>query len=100
MNEVKNLEYHVFLKNYDSLYVIKTNTYNVDVKEILKWFFGNYYHVELVLENPKIIFSNLYVYETREELLEDIEWKCETYYFDEEGEELDSKIKYLKSILI
>lgn len=91
--------YYVFLKNHDMLEIVKVNQYNEDVEKILKWFFSPNYKVILVLKNPELIFCESWAITTKKEMLEEMKSRKEGYWWDEEGEELEEKLKFLESIL-
>lgn len=92
--------YHIFLNNHGMLKVVKTNAYDKKVEDILKWCFGNSYSVMMVVKDGEVIFAQNFTIDTKEEILEEVEFKSKSYWWDEEGEELQEKIEFLISILV
>lgn len=93
--------YYVLITSYDSKMIIKTNCYNEDIEYYIQWLYGSSYCVDAVFKSPEeVSFENWYVNKTKEDILDDIECKKLSWWFDEEGEELESKIKEIVDKLV
>lgn len=91
--------YLIILKNYDSMYAVKTKRYDEEVVASLKWYFG-YHDVFVVIKGGQLIQIGGYTLQTKKQIKEELEWKKSSYWFDEEGEELEEKIRQLLDVLV
>ncbi|MGH1263382.1 hypothetical protein ACQVWE_13855 [Bacillus cereus] len=90
--------YIVILKSYESLSIFRTKEYDDDVVSLLNWFIGSSFDVTAVFKNAELIVTTEYTFQTKKEILSDLEWKRHIW-FDEEGEELEEKIRKLLDVL-
>ncbi|AFQ30441.1 hypothetical protein P4493_09710 [Bacillus thuringiensis] len=90
--------YIVILKSYDSISIFRTKEYNDDVVSLLNWYIGSSFDVTAVFKNAEPIVIGEYVFQTKKEILDELEWK-RYMWFDEEGEELEEKIRKLLDAL-
>lgn len=90
--------YIVILKSYDSISIFRTKEYNDDVVNLLNWYIGSSFDVTAVFKNAEPIVIGEFVFQTKKEVLDELEWK-RYMWFDEEGEELEEKIRKLLDVL-
>ncbi len=90
--------YIIILKSYDSVSIFKTKRYDENVVSILNWYIGSRFDVTAVFKNAETIATNDYSFQTKKEILKELDWK-RYIWFDEEGEELEEKIRNLLDVL-
>ncbi|USK36425.1 hypothetical protein LIT25_27030 (plasmid) [Bacillus sp. F19] len=91
--------YTIILRDYDEVYLFQTKEYNDDVLSILKWYIGKRFDVSAVFKNAIPVEMKESLFQSKKKLQEELEWKKHSYWFDEEGEELEDKIRQLMEVI-